>query len=247
MRIKTYRTFQALIMAVLGFYLLDKLGGDEIQFYINPRFTLLVLLVTLVFFILAQRILFNRPDDPSTEINQRPVTGSRWAVLSLLMLILPITADLIGQSLPYPVRAMALSGINQAVPLPPGAKIPDFPAAMKPDNYTILDWVWLIRKVPDPAIINGETANVTGFIYHAPGLSSSSFLLVRFVITNSVADLQPVGMQVEWPQSANLADNQWVQVRGEVIAAYLDGKAIPKIRAQSVQMAPDPDMPFIIP
>jgi len=90
-------------MAVLGFYLLDKLGGDEIQFYINPRFTLLVLLVTLVFFILAQRILFNRPDDPSTEINQRPVTGSRWAVLSLLMLILPITADLIGQSLPQHV------------------------------------------------------------------------------------------------------------------------------------------------
>jgi uncharacterized repeat protein (TIGR03943 family) len=240
MRMRTYRTFQALVLALLGFYLLDKLGADEIRFYINPRFILLSLVAALTLFALAQRVLFNRPAELLPEGPASPV--NRWTAICLLLMVLPVSADLAYQALPYQVKYRSVSGLNDGVPLPPGGKIPVFPGSQKPEERSILDWVWLVNKVQTPAILTGEAADVTGFVHHVSN-SPDQFYVVRFVISNNEADLQPIGMIVAFPQSTSFLDNQWVRVQGNV---QVDDAGL-KINARTVQLVPDPRSPYLSP
>ncbi len=241
MRIRTYRTFQALVLAVLGFYVLDKLGADEIRFYINPRFILLSLVAAMALFALAQRVLFNRPAELPPGDPVKPV--NRWTAICLLLMVLPVTADLAYQALPYQAKFRSVSGINDGVPLPPGAKIPVFPSSQKPEERSILDWIWLVHKAQTPAILTGEAADVTGFVHHVSN-TSGRFYVVRFVITNNEADLQPVGIMVDYPVSTTIMDNQWVRVQGGV---QVNDVASLMINARTVQLVPDPRSPYLAP
>ena len=247
MRIRTYRTLQALTLAILGFYLLDKFGGDVIQLYINPHFILLTLLVALLFFILAQRILFNGRDEEAEGASGSSFMRSPQAPLGLLVLLIPLALDLAYQALPYQARYLYVAGINQAIPLSPGAASPTLSPTLKSDQYSILDWVQVFNKVQDPRIFNGEAASVVGLVDHPRGVGQNSFYVFQFALTNSVADLQPVGVQVDWPQSASLPENQWVQVAGVIVSPDLSHPATPRIQAQSVRLMPDPDVPYLFP
>lgn len=246
MRKRTFATFQALILAILGFYLLDKLGADEIQFYINPRFIFLIILAALAIFIMAQRALSSRPSEsPASAAEAKPV--DRWQVVSLFLLLLPMLFDLVLQGLPYEAKAGVVSAVNLAIPAPPALNNPVRVPDARSSDRSILDWVTLYQDNQGADRFKGQKADVIGFVDRPPGQEPGSFLLTRYVISNGAGDLQAVGLAVDWPQSAALAIGEWVRVQGTMATLPPGGSLLPRLSAQSVQPVPDPDMPYLIP
>ena len=66
------------------------------------------------------------------------------------------------------------------------------------------------------------------------------------MVTHCVAEAQPMGMIVEWPQ-ADLATNTWVRVKGLVKVGALNGKLIPVIIAELVETVSEPSRPYLYP
>ena len=111
----------------------------------------------------------------------------------------------------------------------------------------MLDWIRALRESADPAVVSGQAADVTGFIYHDIRLESGQFMVARFSLTCCVADAVAIGMVVNWPDSSGLPDNQWVRVRGVVEVSQVEGKSVPLIRAESVDKVPQPEQPYLFP
>jgi hypothetical protein len=60
MSLRAYRTFQGLVLAALGLFLLSKLWDGSVLLYINQRFVWLVVFAAIGLVILSQVILQNR-------------------------------------------------------------------------------------------------------------------------------------------------------------------------------------------
>jgi putative membrane protein len=86
---------------------------------------------------------------------------------------------------------------------------------------------------------------VIGFVYHDPRLSEGQFMVGRFTITCCVADALAVGMVVAWPEAKDLPDNHWVRVQGAVQTVLLDGQTLPLIDAETVEIIPEPQQPYL--
>jgi len=247
MRIRTYRTLQALILAVLGFYLLDKLTADNIQFFTNPRLILVILLAALALFILAQRVLFTRPAAPKDPAQGEPAVSGWWKPAGLILILVPLLVDGVYEALPGQFQRPTPREINSAIPLPAGLEQPAIPGVDHSEQRSILDWLWLYRKSAAPGMFDGEMADVTGMVAYQPGSPAGVFWVYRPVISNSAGDAQVVGMEVAWAEATGLGANQWVRVRGPVQADLAGGRATPRILAQSVDPVPDLAMPYLAP
>ena len=60
MKARRYRAFQALLLALTGFFLLERVWSGKILLYINQRYVLLVLLAAVGLIILAQVVFEER-------------------------------------------------------------------------------------------------------------------------------------------------------------------------------------------
>jgi uncharacterized repeat protein (TIGR03943 family) len=72
-------------------------------------------------------------------------------------------------------------------------------------------------------------------------------MVSRFIVTCCAADASGVGLLVDWPDAAGLAENGWVRVRGPVRAAELNGQRLPLIAAASVEPVDQPEHPYMYP
>jgi putative membrane protein len=54
-------------------------------------------------------------------------------------------------------------------------------------------------------------------------------------------------MIVEWPDASSLKQDMWVQVMGPVDAVSFDKGISPLIRAEAVDLVPQPDQPYLYP
>ncbi|MCE1253415.1 MAG: TIGR03943 family protein, partial [Anaerolineae bacterium] len=118
---------------------------------------------------------------------------------------------------------------------------------VKPDDRSILDWIKLFNYESDLTPYQGQQANVVGFVYHDSRLKSGQFMVGRFAVTCCVADAFAIGMAVDWPDSANLTGNSWVNVKGPVEVLDIDGQKVPLIRASAVTGIDAPEQPYLYP
>ena len=248
MNTRAYRTFQALILGALGLFLLFKISDGRILLYINQRFVILVLLAGLGLIILSQVALRERPPVDSSEQGEGHEDfhdhsgdeGNQKRVWGLWLLALPL---LIGVFIPQ--RALGAGaiqnrGINPGVGWETGSRAAQIPE----QERNVLDWV---RLSGAGAIMDGQKADVTGFVYHDPRLGQGAFLVGRFTIACCVADAVAYGMAVQWPGAKDLPDNRWVRVRGVVSQVEVDGRLIPLIEAEQVDILPEPEQPYLFP
>jgi putative membrane protein len=115
------------------------------------------------------------------------------------------------------------------------------------DQRNILDWVKAFNYSENPEEFRGQTADVIGFVYHDPRLPNHQFLVGRLTVTCCVADAFAIGMVVEWPQAAEMVENAWVHVRGEVQVVEVDGQRLPLIIAESIKETDSPPQPYLFP
>lgn len=243
METRRFRTFQALILALTGFFLLEKVWSGKILLYINQRFVLLILMAGIVLIVCAQFIFQERKKGEIVgEADVSP--GAR---LNLVWMVIPLVLGVL-----IPPRALGTSalpnrGITVSSPFTiqntTNAQALDRPAGQR----TVLEWIRAFHAQPDSQSLNAEPVDLIGFVYHDPRLKENQFLIGRYTIACCIADATAIGIAVNWGQSAALGNNQWVRVQGSMASGELDGQAVPVINADQVIPIQEPDQPYLFP
>ena len=260
---KTIRRLQGMIFVGWAFFLVQKIESGEILYYINQRYILLVFLGALAFLglglatlVSAQKSAVVSPPahdhaDPGAVENEpahkHPAASGAIPPWGTLVLALPLLLGLVIPSRPLGSSAMSNRGVNSAAPLirkPGGAAVT---LTQSTTDRSVLDWVGLFSAASDPAIYQGQAAQVTGFVFHDPRISKGQFFVSRFVITCCVADASALGILVDWSGAEKLPENGWVQVKGSIYTAAVSGQVLPGIHAQAVETIPTPDQPYLFP
>ena len=152
---------------------------------------------------------------------------------ALILLAIPLILGVIVPARPLSTSSLSTRGMNLSAPVSiEQQSIKTMEIA--PDDRTVLDWIKIFNYEKDLSTYIGKSANVIGFVYHDPRLKISQFMVGRFAITCCVADAFAIGMVVDWPDSANLVDNSWVNVKGTVDALTIDGQKVPMLYAEAV-------------
>lgn len=249
MSLRAYRTFQALILACLGMFLLFKVVDGRILLYISQRFIVIVLLAAVGLIVLAQLVLRERPiqdtdaAEAAHEEHHHEEKRPGWA---LWLVALPLLAGLLVPERPLGASTLQSRGINTSSVVSAGGSAGQS-LATNPDERSVLDWIRIVSDSPDSRAYEGQAADVTGFVYHDIRFRKDQFLVGRFAITCCVADAVALGMVVDWPEAAGLPDNTWVRVRGQVHSYAMDGKNLPSVQAQAVETIPQPEQPYLFP
>ena len=251
---RLYRTLQALILAGLGIFLLEKIWSGTLFWYISNRFALLTFIAALGFLLLAQSILPKRqpapvetePPGSTPEAPEPHVPGEAAPVWGLIVVALPMLLGILVPAKPLGATAIANKGVNTSAPLvAAGGQALSLDIAAKDRN--ILDWIRAFNSASDPAGLNGQQADVIGFVYQDSRLGDQEFLVGRFTISCCVADALAIGLAVKWPEAKTLPANSWVRVQGSVEATTVEGQRLPRINAKSVETVPEPSQPYLYP
>lgn len=148
-------------------------------------------------------------------------TGGIGAWIGLGIVALPALLGTAVPSAPLDSRALDtpiesdLGGISAS----PGETI-----GIAPEDRNVLDWLRAISAEPDLNVFTGQEAALEGFVYRDGRFDEArQFMVARFVISCCVADAQAIGVVVVTPQSAGLAEDTWVRVRGVFEVADFDG------------------------
>jgi len=236
------RSFQALLMALLGLFLLSRIWSGDILLYINQRFVVLVFLAGLAFVILAQVLYAERVSSQNEEESTKSFSKS-----NLWWLSIPILIGFLVPARPLSPTAVANRGISIDAPL--SARIEDTSdlLSLSPTERTVLDWIRLFSFSENQQQFVGQPVDVTGFVFSDGRLSETQFMVGRFTITCCVADATALGMIVEYPQAAVLKQLGWVRVQGKLDLLERDGRMLPVILAESVEAVAPPAQPYLFP
>ena len=253
MTLKQYRLAQLGLMAVLGAYLGARLFSGAIYYYINERFTALIVAGALIAFGLAYGAWAGRsqPDaldlDPDLppELDPAETRARRSRLWRVGMMTAPLLVGLVVPARPLGASAIDTRGLNANAPIAASGDAQRLQIA--PEQRSILDWVRAVNYADDPAEVRGQPADVIGFVYHDANAGVDQFMVARFMVTCCSADAAAVAAAVVWPDSAGLVDNTWVRVRGTVDVTEYAGRPLPLITATSVEPTTEPDHPYMYP
>ncbi len=250
MQARRFRTFQALILALTGFFLLEKVWSGKILLYINQRFVLLILIASIVLIVCAQFIFQERN---KYEIDENEGRGSDLPAISpgsrvnLIWMVIPLLLGVLVPARALGTSAISNRGITVSSPFTIQSTTNTQSLDRPAEQRTVLDWIRAFHAQSDPHSLDGETVDVIGFVYHDPRLKADQFLVGRYAIACCIADATAIGITVDWQQSAALQDNHWVRVQGTISASELEGQPVPAIAADQVSPITQPDQPYLFP
>lgn len=191
---RTYRTFQALILAALGIFLLSKVWDGSILFYINQRFVIFVLLAGLGLIVLSQIVLRSRPPVQADEedtvddygdqdyIDHNPNERQGWM---LWLLALPILIGILipEHSLESNIRENPVINPNAGIVVS-GSEPWAVPQILSKQRF-VFDWH---QSFYNQRETSNDIADVTGFIDHNSRMSQDQLTVSRFAFTCCVVD-----------------------------------------------------------
>ena len=257
MALRSYRTFQALVMAALGLFLLNLVWNGNVLLYINRRFVILVALASLGLLLLSQMALRERPavgeeeadahahadhDHAHEQDHDHAERPNGW---NLWWLALPVILGLLIPPRALNTSALANRGVNTRAPLTASRAAEASTLQLPSRQRTVLDWIRVFNYSSNPAEFADQEVDVTGFVYHDASLPAGQFLVGRFTMTCCVADASAIGVAVRWPQANALSENGWVRVRGTI--QIQAGQKAPVIAATAVESIPEPENPYLYP
>ncbi len=245
---RTYRTYQALILASLGLFLLSRLWSGAFLDYINPRLVIPLLLAGFVFLILAQVSLAARRNaeeapEGSPAVEGMADPGAGWR---LFLMALPVILGIVISARPLSAGMAADRAVSPAGTLSAGNG-PGDGTSLDSAGLTVLGWTQVFNSGADITPLIGKEADVIGFVARDPSLGTNRFQVMRYVVACCAADAQAVGMPVEWPKADSLAENSWVRVRGAVQLLDEAGQKLPLIVASRVDPIQPPDFALSFP
>ena len=263
---RTYQSIRVVILLALALLFLQRLWSGTLYYYINQRFFSLVFLGALGFLLLAFVQLFgvwrsrsrqateegiddHIPTDGHEHFHDHgdhdhshPHLGSR--IWPLIMVTVPVLLGLVIPASPLDANAVSVKGISPLGAMEARANPETTVLELPADDRTILDWLQAYNYAPDPTVLDGERADVVGFVYRDERLGQDEVLVGRFTLTCCVADAYAIGLVVRWPEAGNLASNTWVRAKGTIQISQEEGQEPMRLLADSVREV-DPPRPTL--
>ena len=244
---RSFNLSKAIILFLFAGLLAQKVFSGKIYDYIAPKFSWMAVLAIVVFLFMAASYAINPTEHGEHGSDEEVEHGhnhklSKW---SLIAVCVPI---IIGWVIPaQPVGAGQVA--NQGISTDMSAPIVDLQSSLTiiPAERNILDWVRAIGAAADPAALNGQKANVIGFVYRDARFTGDQLMVARFAVTCCVADARALGLVVETPDASQYATGAWVKVSGSFIEGVLGSNPIPVIQPDSIKPVDQPDQPYLYP
>lgn len=226
----------------LGLYFVYIIVTGNLTNYINIRFSWLSYVAAVIFLLLGATSVYSlmqqrghKHDHEHHDHDHSPIS---WAVLAVVAVPL-----VLGTLIPSrPLGAAAVEGDLSASSLG-GDSSAAF--SLPPEQRNILDWLRAFNSADDPAVFNGQTVDVVGFVYRGENDADDLFQVARFTISCCVADSVAIGLPVMWAE--DLPQDTWVRVRGQLATGTINGEARPVVQPTSVEIVPQPEHPYLYP
>ncbi|MBL8147804.1 MAG: TIGR03943 family protein, partial [Anaerolineae bacterium] len=209
--------------------------------YINLRFAWLAWVAAGIFFLLGGFSLYTLLRPGAANDTHGHDHRISWA--SLLALGVPLALGVLIPS--QPLGAEAVDGSISTTTTVSAGSATTF--AIAPEYRNALDWLRVFSATSDFSTLEGQPADVTGFVYREPGTPEDEFLAARFTISCCVADASAIGLPVIWEGTPELAQGAWVQVKGTIAVQNHDGETRPVLHAESVDLVDQPEHPYLYP
>jgi putative membrane protein len=277
LRRRTAIRLKALILILTAIFFAYKFVNGTLYYYIGPRFGWLTLVaVALLILIGGAYNLVEGEGDPADDAPGEGVhahqghdhahqydghqhddhhdhsthdhhahhhSPANW--WPLLLVSLPLMLGTLVPAQPLGASAISNRGVNTEVAV--AADETERTLTVVAGERNVLDWVRAMSEDPDPAALDGEGADVIGFVYRDPRFAENQFMVARFTITCCVADALAIGLVAEADGAADLPDDSWVRVEGTFAEGSLDGDAMPVLVAETVTPIQPPEHPYLYP
>jgi uncharacterized repeat protein (TIGR03943 family) len=236
----------------MGLFLYRQIATGTLYFYISDRYTWLIALAFIGFVIVG--LSYRWTSRPQQDADGDPIHehthdhehshGIGW--VGAILVAMPILLGVLVP--PQPLGASALSTRE----ISSGSMDSVMPAAVRmaaekaATDRNILDWVLAFQDSPQSGErFAGIEADVVGFVYRTGNEEADSFWAARFMINCCVADANPVGLMVRWPQHTQLEEGAWVRITGRLAEEM--GRSTPILVAENVEIIPAPGQPYLYP
>jgi putative membrane protein len=234
----------------LGIYFAYNIVSGNLSNYVNVRFAWLSYVAAAIFLLLGvgNAILLLRAGerkhkhgdhDPDHDHSHGSMS---WRALGVVAL--PLLLGILVPSRPLGASAvdgdMGLNGASATSSTTVAFTVP-------PLERNILDWLRVFNTVDDYSELNGEPADVIGFVYTEPSFGENRFMVARFTISCCVADASAIGVPVAWNESSTLQADSWVRVQGAFEVADFRDDRLPVLQAESVTPVEQPEHPYLYP
>ena len=164
-----------------------------------------------------------------------------WGVLAIIALPL-----VFGTLIPSrPLGAEAISGDIAITNAAAASNVTTF--TINPLDRNVLDWLRVFNSTDDYQTLNGEPADLIGFVYREANFGEDQFMVARYSISCCVADASAIGIPVTWADIAALDQGQWVHVQGSFQVAEFRGDELPVLQAESIELVDQPEHPYLYP
>jgi uncharacterized repeat protein (TIGR03943 family) len=211
----------------LGFWLLWRLTEGKLNYYIHPRFNLLVLICGVVLLGLSGWVFA-----------RRTLSGKG---LTLTIILLALTA-LIGLTvLPQPLQTKSQNLANRPYSSQMVTALNNRTSPADTQNWNLLDWYVALGEPTRAEQLLDSPVNLVGLVVTA---NSNTFTLGRYVVWCCTADSNLLRLPVQSPLGSELKEGQWVRVQGSLIKTA-SGSAI--FSAAKVELIDAPAQPYIYP
>jgi uncharacterized repeat protein (TIGR03943 family) len=236
---------------LLALFFAGMVISGRLYYYIGPRFGWLSVLAAGMFaFFAATYGLRSKPEqdhnhdhDGHDHHDHGPIH-----VQSIALLLVPAVPLVLAVLVPArPLGATAASSRGISLGLPSSSVGSTATLDVEPESRTVLDWARAMNASSDPAALDGELANVIGFVYRDIRFKSDQFMVSRFTITCCVADALAIGVVVDSPKASQYTADSWVRVTGSFAKGELDGKAMPVLVADGITPIQPPQEPYLYP
>ena len=253
------RYLQAAILFSTGFFLLSRLATGTLFYYINQRFTWLILLAIAGFTIVAVGYAFGSShqhahhhdhdhdhDDHDHDHHHSHDHNLSWG--GLLLVAAPVILGFLVPPQPLGAAAMENREVNlgsaSSIALPGNGDVLNLKEDQQKD---IMDWLVNFQRSDNPAEFDGEEAHVVGFVYRDGRFVDypELFMTSRFTLSCCVADATAIGLITRWPDAETIDKDQWVEVKGQFQLGEFFGQQVPILIAESITPTDAPEQPYL--
>lgn len=240
---------KALVLIGFAIYFTQKFVSGTLYYYISPRFGWLTILAVILLILLAGSYNMVGKDSQEHHHHDDHVhdheghSHGKFTWFALGIVALPLILGVVIPSNPLDASAVATRGVTTNLTV--AAEDDGQVLGLVPSERNVLDWVRAMSLNPDPASLNGQEANLVGFVYRDIQFTDDQMMVARFTLSCCVADATAIGVVVQSDVAAQFEQDTWVQVTGTFQQGTLDGNPIPVLVADTVEPVEEPLQPYL--
>lgn len=243
MTVQNVHRYKALLLILLAIFFAQKYVSGKLYFYIAPRFSWLAVLSMALLIILAgaYRLVGRTSDD---HLSHQSHTSNSASVITLAILAIPLLLGTLVPSQPLGASAVSSRGVSTVLSFAADREAGGMTA---PSQRTVLDWVRVMSETVDPDALNGQAADIVGFVYRDVRFATDQFMVGRFAITCCVADALAIGVVATTADAQEYTQDTWVRVHGVFQKGEIDGQSIPVLYVTEIERVQQPEQPYLYP